>query len=166
MVVADTTPLNYLILIGADDILPRLYGEILIPTAVGRELRSARAPHLVAQWISNPPLWLSIVSPAAESDNFLEGLGAGEREAILLAESGEPPMRLLIDEAAGRREAARRGLEIIGTLGILDAAAEREFLDLPRALDALRATTFYVAPSLLKVLLDRDSKRRKLAKRE
>ena len=34
IVVADTTPLNYLVLIDQVDLLPRLFGGILIPPAV------------------------------------------------------------------------------------------------------------------------------------
>lgn len=38
LVVADTSPLNYLILIEAIQVLPRLYGRIVIPTEVFREV--------------------------------------------------------------------------------------------------------------------------------
>ena len=41
MVITDTSPLNYLILIGADEILPQLYGEVLAATAVISELPSS-----------------------------------------------------------------------------------------------------------------------------
>ena len=53
IVIADATPLNYLVLIGHSDILPKLFDQILIPSAVMKDL---------------------------------EHLGAGEREAIFLAE--------------------------------------------------------------------------------
>jgi predicted nucleic acid-binding protein len=36
--ISDTTPLNYLVLIEAIDLLPRLYERVLIPTAVWGEL--------------------------------------------------------------------------------------------------------------------------------
>ena len=39
IVIADTTPLNYLVLIGGVDILPELYGRILIPLAVWKEFQ-------------------------------------------------------------------------------------------------------------------------------
>ena len=38
IVVADTTPLNYLVLIEAVQLLPRLYQRVLIPPAVRDEL--------------------------------------------------------------------------------------------------------------------------------
>jgi predicted nucleic acid-binding protein len=46
VVVADTSPLNYLILIGEVDLLARLYGEVLIPDLVAREMSDSQAPPL------------------------------------------------------------------------------------------------------------------------
>ncbi len=40
IVVADTTPLNYLVLIEEAHLLPRLFGDVLIPPAVFEELRN------------------------------------------------------------------------------------------------------------------------------
>lgn len=45
--VADTSPLNYLILIELQDTLPKLFDQILIPTAVDRELRSPAGARLI-----------------------------------------------------------------------------------------------------------------------
>jgi predicted nucleic acid-binding protein len=39
VVIPDTSPINYLVLIGEISLLPRLYGKILIPDAVLTELR-------------------------------------------------------------------------------------------------------------------------------
>jgi predicted nucleic acid-binding protein len=69
--------------------------------------------------------------------------------------------RLIIDDLEGRREAANRGLSVIGTLGILAEAARRNRLDLPQALATLQATNFYVAPDLIELLLANDAKTRK-----
>lgn len=41
VVVADTSPLNYLVLIGQVDVLSQLYGEVLIPDIVAQELCAA-----------------------------------------------------------------------------------------------------------------------------
>lgn len=38
VVVSDATPLNYLVLIDAIGVLPRLYSSVLIPSAVATEL--------------------------------------------------------------------------------------------------------------------------------
>jgi predicted nucleic acid-binding protein len=45
-VISDTSPLNYLVLIDLQDVLPALFGHVLIPEAVRHELRS------LARWES------------------------------------------------------------------------------------------------------------------
>lgn len=59
-IVADTTPLNYLVLIQAADILPELYRTVLIPPAVKAELTHTNTPAVVREWISQPPAWLKL----------------------------------------------------------------------------------------------------------
>ena len=61
IVIADTTPINYLVLIGKVDILPVLYGRILIPEAVCEELQHDRTPDAVRAWVQKPPAWLEII---------------------------------------------------------------------------------------------------------
>ena len=85
IVIADTSPINYLILIEAADVLQGLYGGVIIPNAVVRELVDPRAPSAVRDWISEPPVWLR-VHPDPPGDPTLAFLGAGESAAITLAE--------------------------------------------------------------------------------
>jgi predicted nucleic acid-binding protein len=47
VVVAGTSPINYLVLIGEVDLLARLYGEILIPDIVAQELAYSESPQKV-----------------------------------------------------------------------------------------------------------------------
>jgi len=58
IVVADTSPINYLVLIGHIEILPKIYGEVLVPQAVIDELQDRDAPTEVRDWLSAPPKWL------------------------------------------------------------------------------------------------------------
>jgi len=46
-VIADTTPLNYLVLIGEIEILSRLYQTVIIPEEVLNELQNPATPTLV-----------------------------------------------------------------------------------------------------------------------
>jgi predicted nucleic acid-binding protein len=100
-IVADTTPLNYLVLIQAADILPSLYRRVLIPPAVRVELAHANTPAIVRAWISQPPLWLEVVNLKEPVDSALAHLDEGEREAIALA-SDLQAVLLLMDERDGR----------------------------------------------------------------
>ena len=111
------------------------------------------------QWALHLPPWIG-VRPTPVSAERLERLDAGERAAILLAEAQTPPVLLLIDDADGRAEAERRRIPTTGTLGVLRAAAIRQFTDLPAALGLLRTTNFRCGAALFDELLDEDAQRR------
>lgn len=145
-VVADTTPLNYLIQIGQTDVLRLLFGEVMIPEAVLVELQHPKAPLKVYTWLQNLPNWLQIVKVVLVDDSIQ--LGKGESEAISLAIEKNVPI-VLMDERRGRAAAEARGLLPVGTLNILDLADERGHLDGLVALDALRQTTFRADNQLL-----------------
>jgi predicted nucleic acid-binding protein len=156
MVVCDTSPLNYLILIQAEVLLPELYQEVTIPAAVQAELRHPNTPALVQQFIAAPPEWLRI-DQTARRDVALAHLDIGEIEAILLAEHLDASA-LLIDERAGATAATKRGLPVTGTLGVLDEASRCGLIDLPMALGQLRQTTFRISDKLTRRLLDAQKK--------
>jgi len=83
IVISDTSPLNYLVLIELEHILPALFGEIVLPTAVFEEMRSARAPEKLRAWLAALPSWIRIeAAPAIDPE--LMNLDAGEREVIAL----------------------------------------------------------------------------------
>ena len=152
IVVADTTPINYLILIEEIEVLPKLYGRVVIPPAVREELMRPRAPTRVQEWMNEPPDWLEILSPTVTVDSSLAKLDAGERDAIALAEELSAD-QLIVDELLGRREAERRSLPVIGTVGVLREAAELGLLDLRGAFERLQQTSFHVSPAILASLL-------------
>src|ERR1700732_4836027 len=139
-IVADTTPLNYLVLIQAAEILPNLYGTVLIPPAVKAELAHANTLAIVRAWISQPPQWLAVVSLKQPVDSALAHLDAGEREAISLA-SELQAILILMDERDGVAIARHRGLKVVGTLAVLDIAAEHGLVELQTMFERLRATT-------------------------
>ena len=119
VVVADTSPINYLVLISQIDLLQLLYKRVLIPPAVMAELTHPRAPEPVRAWARAAPRWLEVLSPTISM--LFPQLDPGETEAIALAiEIGADV--LIIDEQAGRREATGRGVKVAGTLAILRSA--------------------------------------------
>lgn len=146
VVVADTTPLNYLVLIEQVEVLHRLFGEVMIPEAVLTELRHPKAPAAVTAWLQNLPHWLRIVKVGQVDDTIQ--LGHGETEAISLAIEKQVSI-VLMDERRGRAAAEARGLLPIGTLNILDLADERGLLDGVTSLNDLKQTTFRADEELL-----------------
>jgi predicted nucleic acid-binding protein len=161
LVVADTSPINYLVLLEYTAVLPALYTRVLIPPAVVRELRDVEAPEPVRAWAADLPTWCEVRRPIAHArTEALAHLGAGEREAIVLAQEVRADL-LLIDEADGRRVARSRGLTVTGTLGVLERAAERGLLALPSTLARLLTTTFRVREELLQAMLARDAARKR-----
>jgi predicted nucleic acid-binding protein len=156
IVIADSAPINYLVLIGESELLPTLYGGVVIPTAVLMELCSRGAPSRVREWASSPPSWLRVerVDKAFLADTALN-LDPGEREAIALARQLQSAL-LVIDDQAGRREARRWHLSVTGTLGVLRTAASRGLVQFRDVLDRLQQTNFYISAELLQQLLDED----------
>ncbi|MGN6370628.1 MAG: DUF3368 domain-containing protein [Phycisphaerae bacterium] len=158
IVVSDTTPLNYLVLIGEIGILPQLFTEIYAPPAVLAELRRDKTPPPVRAWSSTPPEWLRILAPTTRHP-FTARLGAGEADALSLAK--EKGIReVLIDERLGRSVAASEGLVPLPTLTILEFAAIRNLLQLDVALRKLQQTTFRAPPDTIAALLQRDAARK------
>lgn len=162
VVVADATPLHYLILIDAIHVLPRIFEKIHLPIEVRDELSCEAAPPSVRTWMQQAPQWLEILAvPAlASEDSSLLGLDPGERAAIVLAESIRADL-LLIDDRAGSIVAQRRGLAVTGTLGVLDLASQTGLLHLQDAFTRLQKTNFRYPPSLMETLLEEERNRKK-----
>jgi hypothetical protein len=62
--VADTSPLNYLVLIDRIRILPRLFEHVIVPAGVIGELQHPRSPPPVAAWAAHPPEWVNRIACA------------------------------------------------------------------------------------------------------
>jgi predicted nucleic acid-binding protein len=103
IVVSDTTPLNYLVLIGAADVLPKLFEQVYAPTSVLHELSHVRTPEVVRAWSQSPPRWLMVADPSSRLASTAP-LDAGEADAISLAKE-RGITDVLIDEYLGRKVA-------------------------------------------------------------
>jgi predicted nucleic acid-binding protein len=121
IVIADTGPLHYLVLIGHANVLAPLYSRVLVPVRVVDEMLQPATPGAVRSWIFQPPAWLE-VRPDPPTDATLRFLDHGESAAISLALSLHAE-RILIDDWDGRADAVRRNLRVTGTLGVLVLAS-------------------------------------------
>jgi predicted nucleic acid-binding protein len=161
IVVSDTTPLRHLIAIGEAELLHRLYGTVIVPSAVWAELQAAATPLTVKTWLADAPDWLEVRSSPASltRDPAFDALDAGEREAIQLASELGADL-LLMDDREGRSLAIRRQLPVTGTLGVLERADVVGLLsDLPATLARLEASGFYLSVRLRDSVLARHRSR-------
>ncbi len=152
-IISNTSPLRYLTCIGEHELLPQLFKKILIPKAVYQELTHQNTPVVIRQYFQLPPDWVEvceIISP--HNNHSLIHLDAGETEAIILAEQKNAGL-LLIDEKKGRLTAKKRGLTIMGVLGILELANRQHKIDLPETIDKLLKTNIKISASLIKIIL-------------
>jgi predicted nucleic acid-binding protein len=158
IVVSDTSPLNYLLLIGTIDILPALFPDVYVPPKVMEELLRPATPQPVKQWAQAPPAWLKVVAPTT----FLASaskLDPGEAHAIALAKELHAAA-ILIDERKGRRIAKQEGLTTFGTITLLELAAQKKLIDLKPTLEALQETTFRISPEHIRTALEADAARK------
>lgn len=157
-IVADTGPLIALARAGRLDLLPRLYRQVVIPPAVHRELAigsgrpgaTALAGDLAASWLCVQPL----VNQQAPQE-LGQLLDLGEAEAIALAEQLDARF-LLIDEAAGRRIARRRGVSVTGVAGVLlSAKASRAVVAVRPIIKELSNAGYRLSARLVSSVLER-----------
>lgn len=153
IVICDTSPILYLILINQIELLPRLYNRIIIPHIVAEEMQASGAPSPLKMWIANPPPWLEIQATPPMDQPDLKRLHPGEQAAILLARSMNANL-LIVDDLAARQAAQKQGIQIIGLLGILGEAGQRNWIDFPATLKQLLSmTNFRASPQLVQDLL-------------
>ena len=159
-IVADTTVFRYLVVLEVTDILPALFGHVLIPPAVFSELQRAHTPAVVRTWFANPPSWVHIQHPHTPLDPTLSALGDGEREAIQLMHEQRASV-LVTDDRHAYKAALARGIPVTRTLRILEIAAERGLLDLPTIVIRLQAAGFYTPADVVEEMLARDAERKR-----
>lgn len=130
--VSDAGPLIHLSWIERLDILPELFEQVLVPAAVRAEVLRGGTRHLGAgslrKALSAP--WLSTrgVADQAAVRELQASLGAGEAEGLVLATEAAADL-FLVDDRRARAEAARRGLVITGTIGLLRRARDTGLID-------------------------------------
>ncbi|HZF08472.1 MAG TPA: DUF3368 domain-containing protein [Thermoanaerobaculia bacterium] len=134
---ADTTVLNNFAQIRRTDLLRSIYPDLSAPIPVWNELEIGVRRGMVpaCDWS-----WLKIFDltgeEGARADEIGRGLGAGE--AACLAAAVSRGFLLLSDDWEARALGRSLGLEISGSLGVLDRLVEKKVLGLEEA-DALLA---------------------------
>ncbi|MGB9860045.1 MAG: DUF3368 domain-containing protein, partial [Moorellaceae bacterium] len=142
-VVSNSTPLIALARINELKLLHDIFGSIIIPPAVYREVVIEGAGRPGMKEVKDAP-WVTTI----EVQNHLAvallrtDLDPGESEAVVLAKELEADY-LLIDEGKARRVAKASGIRIMGTLGVVALAAQKGLLpDIDSILDRLQHEGF------------------------
>lgn len=154
IIISDTTPLHYLIEIEEQCLLRKLFGQIILPQGVIEELSHPKAPQKVKDWVQNLPDWIEVRTADTSLFQPQKKIGKGECHAIALAIEMKADA-VLADDRGAVLEARRVNVQTIQTLGILEAAAKRNLLELEEALTRLQQTNFYVLPEIIEALLAR-----------
>jgi predicted nucleic acid-binding protein len=152
LVVADGSPLIVMISIGQVEILPKLFGRIIVPPEVSAKLKQANRTQVVREFMTTPPAWL--IEQAPTNLQSIPSLHAGEIAAISLAQELKADL-LLIDDVQGRKEAAARKIPLTGTIGVIELSASRGLLDLADAFERVKTTDFWISHKLLDERLKR-----------
>jgi uncharacterized protein len=145
-VISNTSPLQYLFQAELLELLPTLYGAIVVPEGVVAELAEGRA-----RGISLPdPRVLAWARVHRIADTSLlqlaTDLDRGEREVIAIAKQLADPLAIL-DDGLARRYARLLGIPFTGTLGVLlKAKSTGHLARVSPVLDRLEALRFRIDP--------------------
>ncbi|HEX5154071.1 MAG TPA: DUF3368 domain-containing protein [Parafilimonas sp.] len=150
IIVSDTSPVANLLLIGQLPLLEKLFGEVIIPPAVHKEII---ALHDLGNDITGytTSKYIKIIHPknSGKIASLLITLDEGEAEAIVLAEELNARY-LLIDERLGAATANKIGIKTIGLLAVLISAKERKLIDAVKPLiTLLRHQGFWMSEKLI-----------------
>ena len=152
IVICDNSALSALAEAELLDLLPQLFGFVMIPEAVRRECSHPHAPQALRDWINEEPRWLQIAADPVTSLMETRGLGTGEAAAISLAWECGNTSKLILDEKRGRRIAQMLGLPLIGVIGIIGEAALRGWLDFDEAVTRIQGCGFHVSEAVIEAV--------------
>jgi hypothetical protein len=155
IVVTDSGPIIHLSMVKQLDLLPRFYGEVVVPRVVYQEVVDGGAG-LPGSAELREAAWARVHD--SRGDDLVEkiltaSLDPGESAALSLAVHLKADW-LLVDDLQARHAARKLNLQHIGTLGILLAARKRGFVPAIRPLlRSLRTQGFWMSESIERAIL-------------
>lgn len=159
VIVSDTTAISNLIQFGEIQLLQKIFGEIIIPRTVQKELLKLKSHSILVNKFIHFD-WVTVKN-STQSPNFKQlkkVLDDGEAEAISMAIELKADF-LIIDEKEGRRIASEKDLKVIGTLGVLIEARKRGFIEsLEKKALELKEKGFWVSQGLINQIIEIEKK--------
>ncbi len=154
-VVVNTTPLIALSHVGQLDLLRRLYGEIIIPEAVYREV-SVKKESICKKAVDGSLDWIRIdkIKNELAKSMYKTQLHDGEVEVMILSKEISADV-VIIDDANAKKHAKYLGLPVTGTLGILIKAKQKGYVEeLKPILEHMVQNGIYISKKVLKICLE------------
>ena len=150
----DTSPLLYFYRIDQLTLLRRLFDRVLVPEAVVIELARGKAQDVRVPNLTHYP-WIEIRQIERRSvSERVDSLGAGEREAILLALDGYADW-VILDDLDARYQAEICGIQVIGTVGLLASARQKNMIaSVAPILNALEVVGMWLSEDLKRRVLE------------
>lgn len=154
IVVVDTSPLIYLSSLGDILILKELFGKILIPEAVRKEVMSGGKGSFGFKEI-NEEKWIKAkkIKNILAKDHLLTDLDEGESEVIVLAEEAKANL-IIMDDRLGRKLAKLQGYDTIGTIRLLMIAKDKGLISEVRSrVERIKAVGFWISDDVFNFIL-------------
>lgn len=154
--VSDSSPLILFSAIGRLELLHEVFGEILVPPAVWREIVVRGAGRPGANELQEVD-WIRQQSPTSPMLSVVRraGIDDGETEAIALALSMRPAATVILDDVPARRVALNAGLDVTGTGGAVVLAKQFGLVSIVGpTLRELRAAGLYLSDSTLRRFIE------------
>lgn len=149
IVVSDSSPIRALHHLDRLSLCRELYGSVIIPETVRRELAQATSTCVALQVTDYPGFEVRATRSDPAELGVPSDLDAGETEAITLAIEMHADL-LLMDERKGTGAARQLGLATIGVFGVLLEAKRKGLIDsiLPCVDRLVSELRFFVSPAL------------------
>lgn len=154
-VVVNTTPLIALCHVGQLSVLQKLYGKIIIPQAVYREL-SAKGDSVCKKQVDSSLDWIHVenIENQMAKAMYKTQLHEGEVEVMILAKERSADV-VIIDDANAKKHAKYLGLPVTGTLGVLIKAKQRGYIrELKPVVQEMVDKNIYISEDLIKLCLE------------
>jgi predicted nucleic acid-binding protein len=154
IIVTDSSPLVALALVGQLELLDKLFKYVIIPETVYHEAAEEGKPGSaeIAAWGKGK---LSKAQDQNIVEAFMISLDPGESEALAIYDEAKADY-LLIDEKKGRKTAMVKGMNVIGSIGVLLMAKQEGLVaEVKPLMERLRRSTVYFSDSLLDLAISR-----------
>lgn len=150
LVAVDASSLIGLSAIGALDLLHRLFGTVVVTSAVRDEVLAGEGlPGAIELETALAAGWLRVVDVAPDEASFPK-LGLGEASTLQLAMEDTRVILVVIDEQLGRAQATALNVPVTGTVGVLLAGKQEGHIEeVSSFLQRLEDSGFRLSQALL-----------------